>query len=200
MVLPIFWLGGAAVSAILLADERTKRRDIELNRLLGKTAQKSKTNPLPSGYLSPSQWQNSHKAVAPKPGSIVCCFVYGIIEHTGIWLDDNTLIELHGSGLIRAVSTKRFLAGRTGSKIFIACSHDHQALFDDAALVRAEKAIFTYREYDLFDNNCHRFVWACLSSEETSLPSFNDLNKRLSGHFKQDIYWDEAILNRSDQL
>ena len=190
MALPLL-LVGSALGAVFLANEREKRHQLELKRRSG-------TVPVPQGHnkhvgLHPSLWQAGHKRVNPLPGTIICCFVYGVIEHTGIWLDDHTLIELHGNGLIRAVSTQRFLAGRTGSKIYIACSHDHRPLVDEDALIKAEQAIFTYREYDLFDNNCHRFVWSCLSGKEESLPGFNDLNKRLSAHFGQSIYWDEAI-------
>lgn len=190
MALPLLWLGGAVLGAILLADEREKRHQLELNRRKGSAPKNLAEGKVAS--LSPSTWQTGGRKVKPQPGAIICCFVYGFIEHTGIWLDEHTLIELHGSGLVRAVSTKRFLAGRTGSKIFVACSHDHQVLIEPAMLEKAEQAIFTYREYDLFDNNCHRFVWSCLSGNEESLPSFNDLNKRLALHFSQSLYWDEA--------
>ena len=76
--------------------------------------------------LSLSECKTWHSKVKPQPGSIICCFIYGLIEHTGIWLDEHTLIELYGRGLIRAVPTKYFLASSTGSKIFVACSHGHQ--------------------------------------------------------------------------
>lgn len=191
MALPLLLLG-SALGAALLANEREKRHQLERKRLSGINPASMKDKTI---GLHPSLWQVGHKQVKPKPGAIICCFVYGVIEHTGIWLDDNTLIELHGNGLIRAVSTKRFLAGRTGSKIFVACSHTHQPLIDGEVLLRAEKAIFTYREYDLFDNNCHRFVWSCLNGTEESLPSFNDLNKKLSSYFEQTIYWDEALFH-----
>ena len=193
MPLPLLWLGGAAIGAVLLADEREKRHQLELKRRKGiapKTFKEGEHLP-----LAPSVWQAGHKRVQPQPGSIICCFVYGLIEHTGIWLDEHTLIELHGSGLVRAVSTKRFLAGRTGSKIFVACSHDHQVLVEPAMLEKAQQAIYTYREYDLFDNNCHRFVWSCLSGKEESLSSFNELNQRLAAYFNQSLYWDEAELD-----
>lgn len=192
MALPLIWLGGATLGAVILADRREKRHQLEHQRSMGKAPS------MPEGgqhvALKPSLWHPSHKQVQPQPGAIICCFVYGMIEHTGIWLDDHILIELHGSGLIRAVSTNRFLAGRTGTKIYIACSHDHQPLIDAGVLQRAEASIFQYREYDLFDNNCHRFVWSCLTGLEESLPSFNDLNLRLATHFRQQVYWDEVRL------
>ncbi len=189
MPLPLLWLGSAAMGALLLADEREKRLQLERDRLLGKVSRQTTGNQ--AMVTAPSQWQKGFKQVSSQPGSIVCCYVFGVIEHTGIWLADDCLVELHGSGLIRAVSVKRFLAGRTGSQIYIACNHQHQPLIASDMVSRVERAIYQYREYDLFDNNCHRFVWSCLCGEELAIKSFNELNQKLAGYFKQGIYWDE---------
>lgn len=189
MPLPLLWLGSAAMGALLLADEREKRQQLERDRLLGKAPWQ--TTGCQAMVAAPSQWQKGFKQVSPQPVSIVCCYVFWVIEHTGIWLADDCLVELHGSGLIRAVSVKRFLAGRTGSQIYIACNHQHQPLIASDMVSRAELAIYQYREYDLFDNNCHRFVWSCLCGEELAIKSFNELNQKLAGYFKQGIYWDE---------
>lgn len=192
MPLPLLWIGGAAMGALMLADEREKRQQLECNRLLGRVPRQVNANQ--AMVAAPSQWQKGFKQVTPQPGSIVCCYVFGVIEHTGIWLADDCLVELHGSGLVRAVSVKRFLAGRTGSQIFIACNHLHQPLIANTIVNRAERAIYQYREYDLFDNNCHRFVWSCLCGEERAIKSFNELNQKLAAYFKQGIYWDEMCL------
>ncbi|WP_394204133.1 hypothetical protein [Shewanella waksmanii] len=192
MALPLVWLGSAVIGAVVLADQREKRKQIELERRLGRSTSASSDNE--GAKLNPSLWQSSDVKVRPIPGAIVCCYVYGVIEHTAIWLDEHTLIELHGSGLIRAVSTKRFLAGRTGSKIYVACDHRHQPLVGSDVLVRAQQAIFQYRDYDLLDNNCHRFVWACLANEERAIASFNEFNRLIKSHFTEEIYWDEALL------
>ncbi|PIW59163.1 lecithin retinol acyltransferase family protein [Shewanella sp. CG12_big_fil_rev_8_21_14_0_65_47_15] len=192
MPLPLLWLGGAAIGAAFLADERQKRLQLERDRLLGRAPKQAPTNR--AMLAAPSQWQKGFKQVLPEPGSIVCCYVFGMIEHTAIWLGDDCLVELHGSGLVRAVSIKRFLAGRTGSQIYLACNHQHQPLVSEAVLDRAQQAIYQYREYDLFDNNCHRFVWSCMSGYEISIKSFNELNQKLAVHFNQGIYWDEMQL------
>lgn len=192
MPLPLLWIGGAAMGALMLADEREKRQQLERNRLLGSVPRQVSTKQ--AMITAPSQWQKGFKQVTPQPGSIVCCYVFGVIEHTGIWLADDCIVELHGSGLVRAVSVKRFLAGRTGSQIFIACNHQHQPLIANTIVNRAERAIYQYREYDLFDNNCHRFVWSCLYGEERAIKSFNELNQKLAAYFRQGIYWDEMHL------
>ena len=198
MPLPLLWMGSAVIGAVLLADEREKRQQLERDRLLGKAPK----YPVAKRAMvaAPSQWQKGLKQVAPIPGSIVCCYVFGVIEHTGIWLGDDCLVELHGSGLVRAVSVKRFLAGRTGSQIYLACNHQHQPLIADSVLTRAEQAIYQYREYDLFDNNCHRFVWSCISQRgEEVVKGFNELNQKLAEYFNQAIYWDEMIITKLNE-
>ncbi len=191
MALPLIWIGVAAVGAAIVAEEKQKQKQIASLRKRG-LAKISHENGN-SAELAPSLWRTDGQKVRPVPGSIVCCFVYGVIEHTGVWLGDDTLVELHGSGLVRAISTKRFLADRSGSRIYQAGNHLHQALVADETLERAKQAIFSYREYDLFENNCHRFVWQCVSGEDSEVTSFAKLNNHLGRYFKQAIYWDEII-------
>ena len=192
MALPLIWLGAAAIGAALVAEERKNQKDIAHKRMQGKA--KSAHSHGDSAELAPSLWHTGDKKVALEPGAIICCFVFGVIEHTGIWLGEDTLVELHGSGLVRAISIERFLAGRSGSRVYQACNHRHQPLVGINALERAKEAIFSFREYDLLDNNCHRFVCYCLTGEEKSLSSFSKLNNEIGSYFKEAIYWDEAII------
>ena len=193
MAFPLIWLGAAAVGAVIVAEEREKQKNIAMKRMQGKANSEHRKGQ--SAELAPSLWKTGDKKVEPVPGAIVCCFVFGVIEHTGIWVGDNTLVELHGSGLVRAVSVKRFLAGRTGSRIYQACDHQHQALIGAQVLERAKRSIFNYRDYDLFDNNCHRFVWHCLTGEERALSSFSKLNNQIGSYFSEAVYWDELDLS-----
>lgn len=193
MPFPLLWIGGAIIGAGLIADEKQKRKQTEQDRLLGLAPKVPKADETLG--LGPSLIDRSLKQVQPVPGAIVCCYVFGVIEHTGIWLGDNMLIELHGSGLVRVVSVNRFLAGRTGTHIYIACDHQHKPLINPFVLTRAEEKVYQYREYDLFDNNCHRFVYACLTDVEETVSSFSKLNAKLAEHFGEVIYWDEALLS-----
>lgn len=193
MALPLIWLGTAAVGAILLADDRKQRKSLQYERRMGrspKVPNEKSTSP-----LTPSIWHTSDVRVEAAAGGIVCCFVFGVVEHSGIWVGDNHLVELHSSGLIRPVSAQRFLQDRTGRRIFQACNHLHQPLISPQAQQRAEQAIYQYREYDLFNNNCHRFVWSCVNGEEVAVKSFEKLNALLAEEFKQAIYWDEVTLS-----
>ena len=191
MAWPLIWLGSAALGALALAEEKSRRDRLNLDRRLGRL---SGDDLKPGAALTPSVFLSTDSRTRPAPGSIVCCHVYGVIEHTGIWLGDEMIAELHGSGLIRAVSPQRFLAGRTGDCIFVAANAGHQAMADEETASRALECVFTYRDYDLLENNCHRFVWFCLTGEECEIRSFEGFNKKLSEHFGETVFWDQLLL------
>lgn len=182
-----------AVGAAATIDYRAKRKRIQTQRYLPN----QQLSPL---GLAPSEWLPGTRSVAPKPGSIVVCHVYGVVEHSGIYLGDDIIVELHGSGLIRGISARRFLHGRTGATIFVACDNHHQPLQLEAAIDRAASMLFAYRNYHLRNNNCHRFVWWCLSGQERRLRSFDELNEKLSSRFGCSIFWDPATVSSFPSL
>jgi hypothetical protein len=112
-------------------------------------------------------------------GAIVCC---------GIWCD-GAIIELRGNGLIRAISPERFIQDRSGDQIYIACNDKSQPLINENSLARATSKLYQYSEYHLIKNNCHRFVWQCISGESRPLTSFLELNNALFTHFACPISW-----------
>lgn len=128
------------------------------------------------------------RPVSAEDGAIVCCGIYGLFEHTGIWID-NTIIELKGNGLIRAISPERFLQNRSGEHIYIACDQRDRPLIEPLIIQRAASKLYQYSEYHVLDNNCHRFVWKCLSDQNHSITSFSDLNQAIFKHFKSTISW-----------
>ncbi len=188
MAWPLIWLGGVALGALALAEEKSRRDRLNLDRRLGKLSPEDKKS---GAALTPSALLRTDSTTSPAPGSIVCCHVYGVIEHTGIWLGDDMIAELHGSGLIRAVSPRRFLAGRTGDSIFVAATASHEAMAQEQTAKRAMDNLFTYRDYDLLENNCHRFVWYCMTGEEREIRSFDGFNEKLSLHFGETVFWDQ---------
>ena len=187
MVWPLIWLGGAAIGALALAEEKHRRDKIELDRRLGRLNDVKFDS---GAVMEPSVLFSTESQISPQIGSIVCCHVYGVIEHTGIWLENDIIAELHGSGLIRAVSVRRFLAGRSGENIYIASNTAHEALANTQAVSRATKCLFSYRDYDLFNNNCHRFVWYCLTGDDQPIYHFSHFNEQLSEYFKTPVFWD----------
>jgi len=140
----------------------------------------------------PSDTYSSDTFVQPLPGSVVCCEVYGMLDHTGIWIDNDTIVELSNSGLVKAVSPERFLSERSGENIFIACDSSHKPIIIDQCEQRAIDNVFSYREYDVIDNNCHRFVQFCLSGIDLELTTFATLNKHLATLSQKNIYWDKV--------
>lgn len=131
-------------------------------------------------------------AVVPVDGAIVCCGIFGVFEHTGIWLDGN-IIELKGNGLIRAISPARFVAHRSGELISVACNEKGEPLVAAPAALRAVTKLYQYSEYDVLSNNCHRFVWHCISGNKDPLTRFSDLHKRLGQHFCCQVSWQRLI-------
>lgn len=141
---------------------------------------------------SPSDNYASNIRVTPEAGSIVCCGVYGVLDHTGIWIDRDTIIELSNSGLVKAVSAERFLNERSGDNIFVACDHEHKPIVVKETIERAINTVFTYRGYDVFENNCHRFVHYCITGEEREITRFQSLNDAIFKLRDKNIYWDKV--------
>ncbi|GGO72919.1 hypothetical protein [Bowmanella pacifica] len=133
----------------------------------------------------------SAQSVLVADGAVVCCGVFGVFDHSGIWMDGN-VIELNGNGLIRAVSPQRFLANRSGNTIYVACDSAGNVLADALAAERAAARLFEYSAYDLLRNNCHQFVQSCLVPQGECVTLFNELNLSLARHFRQPLSWRPA--------
>jgi hypothetical protein len=58
--------------------------------------------------------------VTPVVGSILHCSFFGA-EHTGIYIGDNKIVELTGSGSIRVTSPDGFIVGTNAISIYVAC-------------------------------------------------------------------------------
>lgn len=126
--------------------------------------------------------------ITPVNGSILTCGVFGIFDHSGIWCDGH-VVELKGNGLVRAVSPDRFISERSGSRVYVAGDEHGAALGHSEAMQRAMAQIYQYYAYDVIKNNCHRFVWRCISGEDQRLTRFSELNGKLSGYFQSPIHW-----------
>ena len=166
MPLPLFWIG-AGLTTVMLGHQMHKQ------------SQRQRVGKFPGEDCTP---------VAAVNGSIVSCGIYGVFDHTGIWIDDN-VVELKGNGLIRGISPQRFLKDRSGDTIYVACGGDLTPLVSPAAAKNAMEQLFHYTDYDVWNNNCHRFCWRCVSGRNDTVSRFSDLNKKLSEYFQQPIHW-----------
>lgn len=200
MPLPLIWIGVAAfgIATINELDAKRKRQDSQRDHDNDVTP-RGTTNKHDSGIAKyPKEEFSNEKPAIVRPGALVCCGLGGMLEHTGILIDDDTIVELHGSGLIKAISPRRFLEERSGREIFVACDSKGEAIADDLICQRATQKIYGFQDYDIIKNNCHRFVWYCISGIDQPLTTFHQLNKRLSKRFDRKIYWDKWHIGHLD--
>jgi len=192
MPLPLLWLGAAAVSALAvkgLADDRKTQQRQRKNYYKVQTLADLNRHESPIA-IYPSDVLTTEQKVKPKVGAIVCCGVGGLLDHTGIWVDDNTIVELDGEGLIKPISVKRFTKERSGKQIFIACDSQAQPLASDLAAQKALSQLFQLRDYHMIENNCHQFIWQCFKNDKDNISTFKELNLHLAQYFDRKIYWD----------
>ncbi len=174
MPIPLLWLG-AGIAAAYAGSQIAREK------------QKS------DGHIR--HFPGEHKSeVTPVDGAIVCCGIYELFQHTGIWLDGN-IVELRGNGLIRGISPSRFLADRSGNRIYVACNDSLQPLVAPEAVSNALARLYTYSEYDLVSNNCHRFVYECVSGKTGRITRFAELNAALNALFDTPIHWQPTTVS-----
>jgi len=192
MALPLLWLGAAAISALTvksLSDDRKTQQKLRKYSYKPQTLADLSEHESPIATY-PTDLLDTESLVTPLIGAIVCCGIGGVFDHTGIWVDDDTIVEMDGQGLIKPISTRRFIAERSGKKIFIACDSNARPLISEVAAQRALEQIFQSQEYDMINNNCHQFLWQCFKPHDTRLTTFKELNQRIATHFDRKIYWD----------
>jgi hypothetical protein len=105
----------------------------------------------------------------PSIGSIVYCYlVGGYAEHSGIYIGNNKIVHLNGSGLIEEVSPKEFTERLGGfnppSSIFVSCS-GKKAVGSKEFAKRAKSMIGSCREYNFISDNCHQFTAGCITGD-----------------------------------
>ena len=105
--------------------------------------------------------------VKPVPGSLLYCdLALSTVEHTGIYLGNNEIAHLDGSGIIEVVSPKQFLARldgwNTAISIYVSC-RGKEAVGCSSVAERARSMVGTRRDYNVLLDNCHQFAAGCLS-------------------------------------
>lgn len=162
MAMPLLWLGAGVLTMGVLS----RSRPLHVRHY-------------PGTALAP---------VKPRDGAVVCCGIYGVFEHSGVWIDGH-ILEQKGNGLIRMVSPERFVAERSGKQIYVACDRHGQVLCEPRAAERGPALLFQYRPYHVLNNNCHRFTWYCVSGREEPMAFFYELNVKLASYHHASLSW-----------
>lgn len=116
--------------------------------------------------------------VKPIKGSILYCdMFFGRAEHSGIFISDNEIVELDGSGEIQLVSPKEFITSKnllqgTAMSIYVS-SNNKSAVGSQLVAQRALSMVGQKRNYNFLLDNCHQFCCGCLTGD------FNTNNKFL---------------------
>ena len=177
MPAPLLWLGAAALG--IFASNEVIKSDMKRRGIVSNLP--SHGRPL----------HNSLDVVQPVNGSIVCCGIYEVLDHTGIWIDGN-IYELSGKGLVRSISPDRFLDNRSGENIFVACSQSGDVMSCQAAIERCRQQLYQVYDYHIIRQNCHKFVAEMVSGKNQDITSFSDLNEFLFHFFDETINWQLA--------
>ena len=187
MALPLILLGTIATGLLLKHEHKQALQRQDIRRTL------ALPDDLKHIGREPSDSHPSNEKVAMVPGAIICCGVYGAFVHVGIAIDDNNIIELHGNGLVRAISRARFIDGRSGERLFIACDKNATALCDNDAADRAIRQLYSYRNYHVLKHNCYYFISEILTGKAQRVTTFDDFNMLLKNKFNSPVYWDEVV-------
>ena len=100
-------------------------------------------------------------------GSVVYCgLLNNNLEHSGIYIGNNEIVHLDGSGLIEIVSPETFLNRLDGLNmalsIYVSCK-DGKSVGLAKVAENAKKKIGQKIDYHVVKNNCHMFSSGCLT-------------------------------------
>ena len=95
MPLPLLWLGAVAASLFAVKELADDRKEQQRKRRYSRDAEsyselKRHESPIAT---YPTDLLSTEEKVKPEIGSLVCCGIGGLLEHTGIWVGDNTIVK-----------------------------------------------------------------------------------------------------------
>jgi len=145
--------------------------------------------------------------VTPKIGSIVYCdLCFNTVEHSGIYIGNNTIVHLDGSGVVEAVSPQQFLARldgfNTAMSIYVSCI-DNEAVGCEKIAKRAKEQIGVKRNYHLLDDNCHQFTAGCITGNfDNNHNFFGSLKNRVETYLGSNCFrvWDQNRYNLKEEI
>jgi len=112
------------------------------------------------------------KVDEPEIGSVLYCdLAFGYAEHSGIYIGNNEIVNLHGNGKIEIVSPEEFIEGTTAISIYVSCIDEYPVGSIEVAR-RAKNMVGSKVDYNLLFNNCHQFTSGCLTGDFKNSDSF----------------------------
>ncbi len=123
----------------------------------------AKSNPI--GSAIEGVIDSFRDAVQPQRGSVLYTdLLFGTMEHSGIYIGDNKIVELNSHGEISVVTPQEFISGGTGINIYVSCLHT-EAVGSEPIAQRAEQMVGTKKDYHLVVDNCHIFSSGCITGD-----------------------------------
>ena len=108
----------------------------------------------------------------PVRGSILYTdLLFGTMEHSGIYIGDNKIVELNSDGEVAVVSPQEFISGGTGINIYVSCN-DTEPTGCESVAQRAEQMVGTKKDYHLINDNCHIFSTGCITGDFNNNETF----------------------------
>ena len=109
------------------------------------------------------------KRVVPVVGSVIYCeLVFDLASHTGIYVGDDEIVHLDGSGEIEVVTAETFLnrldSLNSAISIYVSC-HDNDPVGSHKIAQRALDMAGNSLDYHLVMNNCHKFTAGCINGD-----------------------------------
>jgi hypothetical protein len=129
------------------------------------------------------------------PGSIVACDLYGGLDHTGIYIGRNFIVERNGDGKIKKVSIKDFINSstqRTGVTLYAACTNGKIIASPEIAK-RARDAVGTDHGYHWLNKNCHKLTAYLATGRRHDITTFSTLASILDTQHPG-LEWKSAIV------
>lgn len=125
------------------------------------------------------------------PGSVLHCNL-GPVEHSGIYIGNNQIVELSGQGQIQLTNPRGFLSGFPGTAHIFAACDDFGPLYKPSIVSRAKHKAGHTRSYSLIFDNCHQFTAGCITGDfENNYNFFYLLESLISKNLnnKNPIQW-----------
>lgn len=101
--------------------------------------------------------------VMPKFGSVVYCdLAFGIAEHSGIYVGNNSIVHLNKDGLIEKISLDDFIENTPSITIYVSCQNG-EAVGSEIIGRFALSQLGNQVKYNVLKRNCHQFSSGCLT-------------------------------------